>query len=61
MTLRETVESLIKNLPAENPEFELSNALREAEKLADQFAEVKPVPYNIPMERFAGLPYFVKH
>jgi hypothetical protein len=33
-------------------------ALKEAERLADLFAEVKPQPYVVPIQRFAGLPVF---
>ncbi len=30
-------------------------ALRRAEMLADQFADVKPAPFAIPIERFVGM------
>ena len=61
MTLKEKVEALISSLPAKEEEHEFSDALLEAERMADQFSSVKPVPYNVPMERFAGLPYYVKN
>jgi hypothetical protein len=35
----------------------LREALEHAEKLADQFAYIKPEPYAVPMERFVGVPY----
>lgn len=35
---------------------ELEGALAEAERLADQFADVKPIPYSIPIERYYGMP-----
>jgi hypothetical protein len=35
----------------------MARALADAERLADMFADVKPVPFVVPFERFAGLPY----
>ena len=37
-------------------QYELSGALAEAEKLADLFDDVKPQPYIVPIERYAGMP-----
>ena len=37
---------------------DLDEALLEAERLSDLFREVKPQPYVVPVERFAGLPVF---
>lgn len=34
---------------------DLQSALANAEKMADHFSEVKPIPYIVPIERFAGL------
>ena len=36
----------------------LQGALADAERMADQFSEVKPVPYIVPIERFAGMAVF---
>jgi hypothetical protein len=35
---------------------ELNAALKEAERLADLYADVKPIPFAVPIERFVGLP-----
>ena len=34
----------------------MDEALREAVRLADLFDEIKPEPYVVPIERFAGMP-----
>jgi hypothetical protein len=34
-----------------------SAELAEAERLADIYADVKPVPFIVPIERFSGLPF----
>ena len=60
MSLKERVESILKNHANEEQNYELAKSLRHAEQLADQYSDVKPIPYNVPMERFAGLPYIVK-
>ncbi len=36
----------------------MDEALREAERLADMFEEVKPQSYVVPIERFVGMPVF---
>ncbi len=38
--------------------LDIEDALVEAERLADLFSEVKPVPYIVPIERFAGMSVF---
>lgn len=53
--LREVKESLDRGAEVET---DLADALKEAERLADLFKEVKPQPYVVPIERFAGLPVF---
>lgn len=40
--------------------LDLQAALASAEKMADHFSEVKPVPYIVPIERFAGLTAYTK-
>ena len=37
-------------------QYDLTGALEEAEKLADLFDDVKPQPYIVPIERYAGMP-----
>jgi hypothetical protein len=41
-----------------DPDNRLEAALVDAERMSDQFSEVKPVPYNIPIERFVGMAIF---
>ncbi len=36
---------------------EISASLAEAERLADVYADIKPVPFVVPIERFSGLPF----
>lgn len=38
-----------------NNDVALSAALAEAERLSDIYAEIKPIPYIVPIERFAGM------
>lgn len=38
--------------------LDLQAALADAERMAEQFSEVKPVPYIVPIERFAGMTVF---
>lgn len=33
----------------------LHDAIADAERMADQFADVKPTPYIVPIERFVGM------
>lgn len=51
-----SISSDVRKLLAEyrHPQ-ELEGALRDAELLADHFSNVRPVPYIVPIERFAGL------
>ena len=55
MGVLRNVKEKLRNHP--DVDIELDEALREAEKLADVFEEVKPQPYVVPIERFAGLSY----
>jgi hypothetical protein len=34
-----------------------SAALAAAERLADMYADIKPIPFIVPIERFSGLPF----
>lgn len=36
--------------------LQLGGALAEAERLADEFASVRPQTYVVPIEKFVGLP-----
>lgn len=56
MGVLRNVKEKLRNHP--DVDIELDEALREAERLADVFEEVKPQPYVVPIERFAGLPVF---
>jgi hypothetical protein len=37
---------------------QLADPLAEAERLSDLFADVRPQPYIVPIERYAGLPVY---
>ncbi|WP_299911791.1 hypothetical protein [uncultured Paracoccus sp.] len=37
-------------------DLSLQGALADAERLADEFAEVRPQSYIVPIEKFVGLP-----
>lgn len=59
-----SVTKEVQRLIAESEDvvdFELQGALRDAERMADEFSNVKPVPYIVPIERFAGLPIVGEH
>jgi hypothetical protein len=49
--LREALESAPHDV-----EMNLQDALAEAERLADEFSEVRPQSYIVPIEKFVGLP-----
>ena len=55
MSILENVENALLN-SADQEDYDLAGALAEAEKLADLYSDVQPVPYIVPIERFAGLP-----
>lgn len=43
----------------DNPEIaDLEGALAEAEKLAEQFSDVKPQPYGLHSGQYAGFPLY---
>lgn len=52
MTLTDKVQERVAKLPGESLE---NNALMEAERLADMFADIKPTPYSVPIERYVGM------
>lgn len=54
MTLSEKVSHRLSTL-SETAEQDRLVALAEAERLADVFADVRPVPYAVPIERFVGM------
>lgn len=54
MSILEQVRAALSTANAD-PYNHLEAALVDAERMSDQFSEVKPVPYNIPIERFAGM------
>ena len=55
MSMLETVQAVLQEATA-GKQYELSDALAEAERLADEYSEINPVPYIVPIERYAGLP-----
>lgn len=54
MTLTEKVRKLQSNRIAINRDA----SLKRAEKLADQFADIRPQPLQMPMEKYFGTPSF---
>jgi uncharacterized OB-fold protein len=52
MTLTDKVQERVARLPAETAH---TLALVEAERLADMFADIKPTPYSVPIERYVGM------
>ena len=56
MSLAEAVRDRLEKTPAEN-QTTLRGKLLEAEKLADKFSDVKPVPYILPIEVAIGTFY----
>lgn len=57
MSITEQVKRILES---ETPEVDKNQALAHAEKLADIFKDVKPIPYEFPIERALGLPEFSK-
>ena len=55
MSILKNVEKALQG-SAGQKEYDLAGALADAEKLADQYSDIQPVPYVVPIERFAGLP-----
>lgn len=55
MTIAEQVK---RRLECEPSQIDKNQALERAEKLADLFKDVRPVPYEFPIERALGLPQF---
>jgi hypothetical protein len=57
MSILEQVKVALSNADVD-PENQMGAALVDAERMSDQFSEVKPVPYIIPIERFVGMAVF---
>lgn len=58
MNLSDQVAARLAEFP---PEGEATDqALRDADRMADQFKDVLPKTFSVPMERFYGLPAFQK-
>jgi hypothetical protein len=49
------VDQVTETLARASEDATNGKAIAEAERLADQFADVKPTPYVIPIERFVGM------
>ena len=56
MKLSETLGQTLADL-AKSERLDLEGALADAERMADEFSDVNPVPYVVPIERTAGLPF----
>ena len=54
MTLSEKVSHRLNTL-SETTEPDRLAAIAAAERLADAFSDVRPVPYAVPIERFVGM------
>ena len=48
-------EQLRAALAANEPHNSLSGALADAERMSDQFSDVQPTPYIVPIERYVGM------
>jgi len=57
MSILEQVKVALSAAKADS-DTHLGAALVDAERMSDQFSEVKPVPYIIPIERFVGMAVF---
>ena len=55
MSLVRDVRALIE-LGSNEKDYTFEGALADAERMAEQFSDVRPQPYVVPIERFAGLP-----
>lgn len=55
MSIIEKVEAAIAK--SQSAPVTPSGALAKAERLADIYADIKPVPFIVPLERFSGLPF----
>lgn len=55
MSTLELVEEALRKLEKTTSKVDQDDALKEAERLADLYSDVKPKPYIVPIERFAGL------
>ncbi len=56
MSLVKKVEALVRDIDTATKEK--SDAIENAEKLADKYKDVKPQLFYVSMERFHGLPAF---
>lgn len=52
MTLLDRVQERVAELSNEAASHD---PLLEAERLADMFADIKPTPYSVPIERYVGM------
>ncbi|MEP1144956.1 MAG: hypothetical protein ABJH52_14650 [Henriciella sp.] len=58
MSIAEKIQQLLADRNDQETQNLDTAEIREAERLADLFDSVKPVPYVVPIERYAGLPVF---
>ena len=38
-------------------DIELDKALADAERMAEEYADINPIPYIVPMEKYIGLSF----
>lgn len=55
MSVLQILRDALENAPAD-VDLTLEGALADAERLADEFSEVRPQSYIVPIEKFVGLP-----
>ena len=55
MSIIKVLRDTLKNTQVE-VDVTLTGALADAERLADEFSEVRPQRYIVPIEKFVGLP-----
>lgn len=55
MSVLQTIREALKNAPGD-VDMNLKGALADAERLADEFSQVRPKTYIVPIEKFVGLP-----
>ena len=60
MSILDEVHASLRNTNAVVDTTASDNALREAERMADLFSDVKPQPYVVPIQRFIGVPVLNK-
>lgn len=60
MTLTKKVEELLVQVNDNDDGGDKAKELRKAEEMADQYDDIRPKTYAVPMERYLGLPMYSK-